>query len=63
VATVCEQVSRTAMRRVDPAWLSGWLAALVEHVQRASAAGVRAALAEMHAAPEMESVRSAAVLR
>ena len=62
VATPCEQVSSTVMHRVDPAWLSDWLAVLAGHVQRASAAGVRAALAEMHAAPEAEGVRPAAVL-
>ena len=41
---------------------SGGSSALDSHVQRASAAGVRAALAEMHAAPEAEGVRPAAVL-
>jgi FlaA1/EpsC-like NDP-sugar epimerase len=59
--TPCERVLRSPMRRVDPAWLNGWLAVLARHVQGASAAGVRAALAEMHAAPALSGVSPAAV--
>jgi FlaA1/EpsC-like NDP-sugar epimerase len=61
-ATACERVSRTALHRVDPAWLNDWLAVLAGHVKRASAAGVRAALAEMHAARAVEGLHPAAVL-
>jgi hypothetical protein len=55
-------VFRSPMRHVDPAWLNAWLAALARHVDRASAAGVRAALTEMHAAPEREIVPPSAVV-
>jgi FlaA1/EpsC-like NDP-sugar epimerase len=61
-ATPCERVFRSPMRHVDPAWLNAWLAALARHVDRASAAGVRAALTEMHAAPEREIVPPSAVV-
>jgi FlaA1/EpsC-like NDP-sugar epimerase len=60
-ATPCEQVLRSAMHQVDPVWLNGRLAVLARHVKNASAAGVRAALAEMHAAPELGGIRPAAV--
>jgi FlaA1/EpsC-like NDP-sugar epimerase len=50
-ATSCERVLGSTMHRVDPTWLEGWLAVLARHVKRASAAGVRAVLAEMHEAP------------
>jgi FlaA1/EpsC-like NDP-sugar epimerase len=56
--TAYERVFRSTVRRVDPSWLDGWTAALSRHVERASAAGVRAALAEMHGAPERELVRT-----
>jgi FlaA1/EpsC-like NDP-sugar epimerase len=62
VATPCERVWRSPMREVDPAWLSRWLAVLGGQVTRASATRVRAALAEMHTAPEREPVRPAAVV-
>jgi FlaA1/EpsC-like NDP-sugar epimerase len=62
VWTACERVFRSTLDRVDPAWLNLWIAALARHVERASAAGVRAALAEMHAAPEQEVVRPSAVV-
>jgi dTDP-glucose 4,6-dehydratase len=52
VATSAEHVFRSTMPLVDPAWLSTWTAALQRHVDRASAVGVRAALAEMHAASQ-----------
>jgi FlaA1/EpsC-like NDP-sugar epimerase len=48
-ATACDRVLRSPLRSVDPAWLRGWLAVLARDVERASAAGVRAALFEMHA--------------
>jgi nucleoside-diphosphate-sugar epimerase/SAM-dependent methyltransferase len=47
-ATLCENVWRSSAGRVDAAWLNRWLAVLARQVDRASAAGVRAALAEMH---------------
>jgi FlaA1/EpsC-like NDP-sugar epimerase len=55
--TVCDRVLRSPLRSVDPAWLSGWLAVLARDVERASAAGVRAALAEMH--EEADPLRAA----
>jgi FlaA1/EpsC-like NDP-sugar epimerase len=57
--TPCDHVLRAPMHRVDPAWLNRQLAALEQHVERASEAGVRALLAEMHAAPELERLREA----
>jgi FlaA1/EpsC-like NDP-sugar epimerase len=60
--TTCERVFRSAAPRVDPAWLGAWTAALGRHVDRASAAGVRAALAEIHGAPELELAASSAGL-
>lgn len=60
VATTSEHVLRSTMPRVDPAWLSSWISALQRHVERASAVGVRAALAAMHAAPEEELAVSSA---
>jgi FlaA1/EpsC-like NDP-sugar epimerase len=59
VGTPCERVFRSPMRRADPAWLGTRIAALVPHVERASPAGVRAALAELHEAAEREVVASA----
>jgi FlaA1/EpsC-like NDP-sugar epimerase len=61
-ATCCDHVWRSSMQEVDPAWLNGWLAVLAGHVERASAAGVRAALGEMHAAREVEEVTPAAAI-
>lgn len=52
--TSCEHIWASRVRPVDPAWLDRWLAALEHHVERASSALVRAALAEMHSAPEHE---------
>jgi FlaA1/EpsC-like NDP-sugar epimerase len=63
-ATECEGVLRSTIPPVDPARLNGWIAALARNVDRASAAGVRAALEEMHGPPERELVRpDAAVAR
>jgi FlaA1/EpsC-like NDP-sugar epimerase len=62
VGTPCERVFRAAMRHVDPAWLNALIAVLARHVERASAAGVRATLAEMHEAPERDAVLPSAVL-
>lgn len=50
--TACERVFRSTLPRVDPAWLHASIASLARHVERASAVGVRAVLAEMHGAPE-----------
>ena len=61
--TACAQVFRSALHQVDAAWLDGWTAALAGYVERASGAGVRAALAEMHATVEPDELRSAAVAR
>jgi len=47
-ATACDRVLRSPLRSVDPAWLRGRLAVLARDVERGSAAGVRAALSEMH---------------
>lgn len=62
VATACEHVWRTSMEQVEPAWLNRWLSVLARHVERASATGVRAALAEMHSAPERQAVPDTAVV-
>lgn len=61
-ATRCDHVWRSTIHEADPAWLNDWLAVLARHVRRASAAGVRAALAEMHPAPEREAVHPTAVV-
>ena len=61
-ATQCERVWSTALRRVDAAWLNGWLLLLARHVQRGSAAGIRAALAQMHATWEREDERPSVAL-
>jgi FlaA1/EpsC-like NDP-sugar epimerase len=60
-ATPCEGVLRSPMHWVDPRWLEEWLALLARHVEAASAAGVRSALVEMHAWPELGDGRPAAV--
>jgi FlaA1/EpsC-like NDP-sugar epimerase len=52
--TACERVYRSPLPRIDPVWLEAWTATLERHVEAASAAGVRAALAEMHSAPAEE---------
>ena len=52
VETPCDGVFRSTLPRVDPAWLHASIASLARHVERASAVGVRAVLAEMHGAPE-----------
>lgn len=57
--TPCRHVLRAPLHRVDPAWLERQLAALDEHVQRASVTGVRALLAAMDAAAELERPREA----
>jgi hypothetical protein len=46
------------MHEVDGAWLERWLALLARHVERASAAGVRAALASMPVTPEREPAQA-----
>ncbi|HEU6444736.1 MAG TPA: SDR family NAD(P)-dependent oxidoreductase [Gaiellaceae bacterium] len=61
-ATPCEHVWRASASHVDPAWLNGWLSVLARHVERASATGVRAALAEMITAPERRGARQTAVV-
>lgn len=60
--TACVRVYRSALARVDPAWLDSWVAVLAHHVERASAAGVRTALADMHGAPEHQLLRPAAAV-
>jgi FlaA1/EpsC-like NDP-sugar epimerase len=60
-ATSCQSVLRAELRRADGEWLGRFLAVLARHVEQASAAGVRATLAEMNGAPEMGEVRAAAV--
>jgi len=50
------------VHQVDPTWLTRWLAVLARHVKRASAAGVRAALAEIHSAIEQEADEATAVI-
>lgn len=57
--TPCRHVLRAPMHRVDPSWLEQQLAVLAQHVERASAAEVRALLTEMHAAAELERSRQA----
>jgi FlaA1/EpsC-like NDP-sugar epimerase len=57
-ATSCERVLRSTMHRVDPAWLEDLLAVLTRHVTAASAAGVSAVLADLHAAPELSGISS-----
>ena len=47
-ATACAHVMCSSVERVDPEWLQARVAALARHVDRASAAGVRATLAEFH---------------
>ena len=61
-ATPCEHVWRANASHVDPAWLNGRLSVLERHAERASATGVRAALAEMLAAPELRGVQETAVV-
>ena len=60
-ATSCQSVLRAELRRADGEWLGRFLAVLARHVEQASAAGVRATLAEMNGAPETGEVRAAAV--
>jgi dTDP-glucose 4,6-dehydratase len=60
--TSCEHVRRSKLDDVDGAWLNGWLAVLARHVRRASAPGVRAALADMHARTDGEAVQPAVAL-
>ena len=61
-ATSCERVWRGTVAHVDSAWLDGRLSVLAQHVERASATGARAALAEMLSAPELQAVGPAAVV-
>jgi FlaA1/EpsC-like NDP-sugar epimerase len=57
--TACRHVLSAPMHHVDPAWLEQQLAVLAQHVERASAAGVRALLAGMQAAAASERPREA----
>jgi FlaA1/EpsC-like NDP-sugar epimerase len=50
--TACERVFRSTLPYVDPTRLHASIASLARHVERASAVGVRAVLAELHGAPE-----------
>jgi dTDP-glucose 4,6-dehydratase len=61
--TPCARVLKSPMRRVDPAWLRRSLALLARHVEHASAAGVRDALGQMHAAPELTRATSVTARR
>jgi FlaA1/EpsC-like NDP-sugar epimerase len=61
-ATPCEQVWRSRMREVDPAWLSRWLEVLARHTQRGSATDVREALAQIDMAPERNAVHPEVVV-
>jgi FlaA1/EpsC-like NDP-sugar epimerase len=63
LATPCQRVLGSTMHRVDPTWLEGRLAVLARHVKRASAAGVRAVLEEIHEAPEGGGIRPATARR
>jgi FlaA1/EpsC-like NDP-sugar epimerase len=56
--TPCDRVLRSSLREVDPAWLDSCVATLERQVERASAAGVRGALAEMHKVPEPNAERT-----
>jgi FlaA1/EpsC-like NDP-sugar epimerase len=56
-STACERVYRSPLPRIDPVWLEAWTETLERHVDAASAAGVRAALAEMHSTPAEEPAR------
>ena len=47
-ATAFPHVLCTPIEQIDPDWLDARVAALARHVDRASAAGVRAALGELH---------------
>jgi FlaA1/EpsC-like NDP-sugar epimerase len=61
-ATSCERVWRSSVPPVDRAWLEAWLSVLARQVGRASATGVRAALAEMHSASECQVAAPTAVV-
>jgi FlaA1/EpsC-like NDP-sugar epimerase len=60
--TCCEHIWTSPMQQVELAWLERWLAVIERHVERASSELVRAALAEMHAAPQREQIRTAEVV-
>jgi FlaA1/EpsC-like NDP-sugar epimerase len=60
--TPCEHVRTSPMQQVERTWLNSRLAALERHVERASSTLARAALAEMHTAPERETVQPEAVV-
>jgi FlaA1/EpsC-like NDP-sugar epimerase len=51
-ATPCDAVFRSPLRAVDHGWLDGWIAALAERVDHASAHDVRSMLGEMYAERE-----------
>lgn len=61
-ATACERVFSSPVPPIDPSWLESGVAALAQQVERASTTGVRTALAELHAAPQHESLRPTAVV-
>jgi len=52
--TPCAHVLSAPMHRVDPVWLEEQLTVLARLVERAAADEIRALLAEMHAAAELE---------
>jgi dTDP-glucose 4,6-dehydratase len=58
--TAVDHVLASPLVRVEPDWLEARLAALARHVERASAAGVRATLAELLAAPQREVAEAVA---
>ena len=61
-ATSCEAVFRSRLHVVDRGWLDGWIAALAEQVNRASAHGVRSTLAQMHGEREREAATAGAAV-
>ena len=60
--TPCERVFGSPTVPVDSGWLDGLVAALAQHVDRASATGVRAALAAVGAGTEQVTVLPEAVV-
>jgi dTDP-glucose 4,6-dehydratase len=55
-ATPCDAVVRSPLRAVDQGWLDGWIAALAERIDHASAHDVRSMLGGMHAERERGTV-------
>jgi dTDP-glucose 4,6-dehydratase len=58
--TAIKHVVASPLPPVEPDWLDARVAALARHVERASAAGVRATLAELLAAPQREVAEAVA---